>query len=128
MPSGFSFRMVRTSYKSQDLIYEEADRKLVIYLEMAALFTGLDWVGCDVSFEKWTVPVGVEIEPETRGLILERLGIWSGENRVRIKIGPPVDLRAKLGGLGWRIEEKGNGVFTARPPRRRGFLSRFFQK
>jgi len=128
MPTDYSFRMERTSYKSQDLVYEEAGRKLVIYLEMAAALKKFDWVGCDTSFEKWTVPAGTEIAHETRDMILQRLEVWSAEHRVRIKFGPPVDMRAELSKRGWRIEEKKSGVLEARPPRRRGFLSRLFQR
>ena len=94
----FSFRMEPTSCRSQDLIYEEGNHKLVVHLEIACQWN-FDWGGCDTAFQKWTEPAGEDIPAEKQAQILSRLADWSRKQRVRIDIGPPFNMdefRAKL--------------------------------
>ena len=78
----YSFRMERTSYKSQNLIYEELGFKLVIYLESSAI-PQYDWLGCDLDFQKWSEPQGEIISEQKRQEILSRLSAWSAEQAGR---------------------------------------------
>ena len=120
MTSDHSFRMERTSYKSQDLVYEEPGHRVVVYLEMSGV-RRFDWVGCDTSFEKWTEPAGVPIAPEKRAEILRRLDVWSRERRIRIDIGPPMDMEAFFAEqerAGHRVERRADGSVVVYPVRR----------
>jgi hypothetical protein len=117
--------MVRTSYKSQDLIYEEPGYKLVIYLEMSVKGK-LDWIACDTTLEKWTEPREENITEVHLAKIIQRLSVWSEQQKVRIGFGSPLDLQ-KMGSdlekKGWTIEKRDNGVTAFRPPAKRGFAA-----
>ena len=115
----FSFRMEQTSYKSQDLIYEEPGFRLVIYLEMSGV-RKFDWVGCDTDFDEWTEPAKISIPIEKRSQILERLQDWSRSNRTRIDIGPPMDMNAyfaELESQGCKVERRPDGTVLVVPPK-----------
>jgi hypothetical protein len=117
--ANFSFRMERTSYKSQDLIYEESGHKLVVYLEMSGV-KQFDWVGCDTNFDKWSLPQGEQISTEKRAEILSRLAEWSGSEGLRINIGPPMDMEKHLKELrqkGWLVEKQPDGTIRASRPK-----------
>jgi hypothetical protein len=117
----FSFRMERTSYKSQDLIYEELRHKLVIYLEMSGV-EQFDWVGCDTEFQRWGEPHGEPISAEKRAEILSRLAAWSSRERVRIGIGPPMDMQKMFDDMrhsGWVVEKQPDGTVKASRPKER---------
>lgn len=123
-----SFRMERTSYKSQDLIYEELGHKLVVYLEMSGV-QQFDWVGCDTGFQKWTEPAGETISLDRQSEILHRLTEWSKSQSIRIGIGPPIDLNAMFAqaeNAGFKVERRDDGTVTLTRAKRRGFLSRIF--
>src|SRR4051794_37832977 len=94
-PAEFSFRMQRTNWKSQDLIYDEADHRLIVYLEISGV-SKFDWVGTDVGFEKWTVPDGEVISEIKREQILDRLADWAKANKVRIHIGPAISMEEEF--------------------------------
>ena len=122
----YSFRMEQTSFKSQDLIYEEPGRRLVVYLEMSGV-RQFDWVGCDVEFQKWTAPAGEPIASDKRDEILARLAEWSREQRVRIDIGPPLDVEAYFAEqerAGCRVERRADGTVAVHPPPYRGWWAR----
>ena len=122
----YSFRMERTSYKSQDLIYEEPGHKLVVYLEMSGL-RKVDWVGCETDFHQWTEPPHETIPAHTQAEILRRLATWTQAHRIRIKFGPAIDMKAYFAEqekAGWTLERRGDGTILARPPAVRGLWAR----
>ena len=115
----FSFHMEPTSYKSQDLIYEEDNHKLVVYLEMSGVWK-FDWVGCDTDFQKWTEPTGQMIPTEKQTQILSRLADWSRNRRLRIDIGPPMNMEeyfAEQEKAGHRVERRADGTVVVYPVR-----------
>ena len=123
--SEYFFRMEKTSYKTQDLTYEEPGYKLVIALEM----TGgkqFDWVGADTNFLEWDVPAGEVIPLEKRREILCRLAEWSRCNRVRIDIGPPIDMQTYFSEqehAGCKLERRPDGTTVVYPRPRQSLLA-----
>lgn len=85
------FRLVETSWKSRDLVYEDSGRRLVVYLEMSGV-SQFDWVGSDTELALWTEPPNEPIGEDERNEILRRLASWSLREGLRIGLGPPVDL------------------------------------
>ena len=121
----YSFRMVRTSYKSQDLVYEEVGHKLIIYLEVAAV-RKYDWIGGDTALGKWTEPKEEKIPEDRRAKILRRLSAWSQEEKVRIGFGPPLDMEKMASDFqkkGWSVEKREGGVTAFKSPTKRGILA-----
>ncbi|MGH9843876.1 MAG: hypothetical protein ACREEM_34505 [Blastocatellia bacterium] len=88
----YYFKLERTSWKSQYLIYEEPGFRLVVDLEMSGV-KEFDWAGIDTDFEKWTTPPGEPITEEKRREIFDRLADWSQRQGVRIKISPPRSMK-----------------------------------
>ena len=122
----YSFRLVRTSYKSRDLVYEEPGRRLVIYLEMSGA-RRFDWVGVDESFEAWDVPAGEPIPPAKREQILGRLADWNRARGLRIGIGPAMSMEAIFAGHerdGWTVVRNPDGSTTVSPPQGETLLAR----
>ena len=122
----YSLRMERTSYKSQDLIYEEPGHRLVVYLEMSGV-RQFDWVGCNTELQKWTEPAGEPIPLDKQAEVLRRLSQWSRERRIRIDIGPPSDMEtffAEQERAGCRVERRADGTVAVHPPPYRGFWVR----
>jgi hypothetical protein len=120
-PADYSFRMERTSYKSQDLVYEEPGHRLVVYLEMSGV-RRFDWLACDTDFGRWTEPPG-PIPSEKQAEILRRLADWSRQRRLRIDVGPAMDLDAYFARLekeGHRLERLADGSVLAHPSPRQG--------
>jgi hypothetical protein len=123
MNDEYSFRMERESYKSQNLIYEEPGHKLVVYLEMSGV-KHFDWVGCDVEFREWTEPAGELIPADKQAEILGRLDRWSRhrEPRLRIDIGPPIDMNEfflEQERRGFKVERRPDGTVAVSHPKRR---------
>ena len=121
----FSFRMIRTSYKSQYLVYEEHGHKLVIYLEMSGV-RKFDWVGCDTAFQKWSEPVDGEISTTQQEEIRQRLSDWSEQQKVRIGFGPALDinkLASDFESKGWMAERDGK-VIKLTSPKKIGIAAR----
>lgn len=121
----YSFRMEKTSYKTQNLIYEELGYKLVVDLEMSGV-KQFDWVGIDTNFLKWNVPANEAILPEKRREILDRLAEWSRRNQVRIDIGPSIDMQAYFAEeerAGHRVEKRPDGTTVVYPCPRRSLLA-----
>ena len=122
----YSFRMERTSYKSQDLIYDEPGHRLVVYLEMSGV-RQFDWVGCNVDLQKWTEPAGHPIPPDKQAEISRRLAEWSLGRKIRIDIGPPMDMEAYFAEqerAGCRVERRADGTVAVHPPPYRGGWAR----
>jgi len=122
-----SFQIVRTSYKSGDLTYEEPGYKLIVNLEGSAK-RKFDWIACDLAFKKWTEPRGEFITDAHREKILQRLAEWSERQKVRIGFSPPLDLEkfardAKASG--WTVEKRDGGVTAFRSPVRRSIADQF---
>jgi hypothetical protein len=116
----YSFRMERTSYKSQHLIYEEPGHRLQVYLEMSGI-RQFDWVGSDTELRQWTDPPGDPISEAKREQILDRLAEWGRLKKVRIDIGPPMDPAdyfADLERSGYTMENRADGTTAWIPPPR----------
>jgi hypothetical protein len=120
----YSFRMTRTSYKSQDLVYEEPGHRLVVYLEMSGI-RKYDWIACDAAAKKWTKPKGEEIPDQKRAEIMERLSTWSAQQKVRIGFGPPLDLKKMFEAKGYTVSQRADGVMVYTPPPKRGVVGLF---
>jgi len=89
----FSFHIeAGEDYKSRRLIYEEPGYKLIIYIEMSGVGQ-FDWVACDTELLKWTLPEGVLIPEEKKLEILSRLNDWCKKKKIRIEIGPPLEMK-----------------------------------
>lgn len=122
----FRFKIERTSWKSRNLIYQEDGRLLKVYLEMSGV-RKLDWVGSDTSFQEWTIPAGERISREKQAEILDRLASWARAERLRIDIGPPVDMEACFSEYekkGWSVERRPDGTTIVSPPAKPSLLSR----
>ncbi|MEO7714575.1 MAG: hypothetical protein ABIY70_00095 [Capsulimonas sp.] len=91
LQSEFTFRMESTSWKSQDLIYEESGRRLSIYLELSGV-PQFDWLASMSDFQTWTTPAGEAILADERQLILDRLASWNGERQIRLDISQPMSI------------------------------------
>jgi hypothetical protein len=120
-PPQYSFRMVRTSYKSQDLIYEEPGYKLVIYVEMSA-GREFDWIGSNTSLKKWTEPKEEKISENQREEFLLRLAAWNEQQKFRIGFARPMDIGKMAGDLekkGWKVEKRSTGVTVFSSPAKR---------
>lgn len=130
MTEAYSLRLERTSYKTRDLVYESADHKLVVYLEMSGV-SEYDWVGRYSDFGEWTAPRGERITPEQRGEILKRLVHWSRRQNLCIALEERfatdqwINDQKKLG-LATRSLEEGTVVIST--PRRRGFIARMLKR
>jgi hypothetical protein len=114
----YTFRMEQTSYKSQDLIYEEPGHRLKVYLEMSGV-RQYDWLGSDTDFGEWTEPAGEPISEARRNQILDRLAEWGRRNKVRIDISPPIDMAeyfADMERKGWTREHRPDGTQVFKPP------------
>ena len=85
--SQFSLQMKTTSYKSQDLIYEEPGYRLVVYVEMC-FAKGFDWTCGYGDFENWTFPEGEPISPEKQEEIIRRVEDWSRKEGEPVLISP----------------------------------------
>jgi len=108
----YSFRLQKTSYKTQDLIYEEPGYKLIIDLEISGV-KQFDWVGSETDLLKWDIPTGKTILPEKCREILNRLTEWSQRHRARIGIGPSIEMQAYFSEgeqAGSRVERRSNGI------------------
>lgn len=121
----FSFRIESgESYKSRNLVYEEPDYRLVIYLEMSGV-KQFDWVACNVEFLKWTIPKGVTISEEKRYEILSRLNEWCKKKKVRIDIGSPIDMNKMFSEYekkGYKIEKLPDGSTEVIPPQKKNIF------
>jgi hypothetical protein len=118
--------MERTDWKSQNLIYDESECRLIVYLELSGV-AQFDWVGAEADFEKWTVPDGEPISTSKRQEILDRLSDWAKARNVRIDIGRTVsaeEMYADYEKRGWRVENKEDGSTLVSPPPREGLLKR----
>jgi len=110
---GCAFRLEPgVDYKSRNLIYEEPDHKLVVYLEMAG-GVKFDWCGNETRFNEWTVPPGESIDDAKRAEILSRLADWCKKEGVRISIGPPMErekMFADYANAGYRVTRRPDGT------------------
>jgi hypothetical protein len=121
-PADHSIRMERTSYKSQDLVYEEVGYKLVVYLEMSGV-RRFDWLAVDTAFERWTEPAGETIPEAKQAVILRRFDEWARGQGLCIDVGPGMDRETFLAAQekqGWRLERLPDGAVLAHPPPRPG--------
>jgi hypothetical protein len=123
----FGIRMQRTSYKSQNLIYDEPGFELVVYLEMSGI-KEFDWVGCDTSFLAWTAPANESIPDTKRAQIRSRLNDWASAQNIRLQFGPPMDMKAyfsELQAKGHSIEYQPDGTVLLTPRKRGTMLQKF---
>lgn len=112
----YSLRMERTSYKSQDLIYEEPGFELVVYLELSGL-PQYTWVGSQGDLETWTAPAASPIPASKRDEIAARIETWAAARDFVIQLYPqdagqtdPVDYAA----YGWDAKRRGNKLILTR--------------
>lgn len=122
----YSFRMERTTFKNQDLIYEAGGKKLVAGLELSGL-EQFDWVGVDADFQKWTDPKGEAISDTDQAEVLRRLEDWARQQRLRINIGPQVDIEEMHRDYerrGFNVEHRDDGTVVVTAPNRRSLWSR----
>jgi hypothetical protein len=116
----FTLRMKRTSYKSQDLYYEEPGFTLKVYLEMSGV-PDYDFVGVINAFDNWTEPAGAPISEGKRDQILQRIQAWSISERVRLDFSPPMNFDVALqdmGRKGWMIDRQSDRTVRATAPNR----------
>jgi hypothetical protein len=114
----YRIELIRTSPKTQDLIYYEGSRRLVVYLELAG-FGKTDWVGADEDLSRWSAPAGVLVPADKKAEILSRIADWSKQNRIRLDIGPGLtrdEFLARQQADGWTLQTIADGSVLATPP------------
>jgi len=81
---GYFIRFDGADPRGQNILYEEPDRRAVLYVEMPA--SGSErWQASARSLRKWTDPVDVEIDPTKQDEIRSRIVEWSRSHNSPVK-------------------------------------------
>jgi hypothetical protein len=121
----FSIHFERQGYKARDLVYEEPGRRAVIPLDLSGV-PQFDWVGSSHALGSWVEPAGEPIPEIERAAILMRINDWSGEQGLRIDIGPGLgeEFFDQFVQKGYTWHTEPDGSRTLRSPDRRSWLRR----
>lgn len=125
-----SISMVRTSYKSIDVIYQDGARRLVVYCEMTGPKVPYAWVAGEECAKAWTDPAGEAIPPVEQEGIKARIAAWAKSQRTSIGFErsiPIAEIFAEYERKGWKREERPDGTVAFSRPIRTGWIRKLVE-